>query len=254
MRAKKGGNTQLPCSVARPRRSQLSLCRLISKIATGRTSKKCCTSPTASNLCGRPSQSRSSSTRQSVDRPMRTGRGIHPAASQDRQVRSDLPHNSAACFALINNELGCAVASAGGSSGRRICLVGSMCCGPHHRLDWFAQPGHLVVGTPGRRTPHGSVRRCSSQVWASGAPAESQSRSSSTFQRTARPNRTGFGRRPSARRAHTCRTEIPRIFATSAAGTARQADSLRCVALLIPALLRARRTLDCNGTVVGKLP
>ena len=92
---------------------------------------------------------------------------------------------------------------------------------------------------------------CSSQVWVSGAPAESQSRSSSTFQRTARPSRTGFGRRPSARRAHTCRTEIPRIFATSAAGTARQADSLPCVALLIPALLRARGTRDCKATVLG---
>ena len=40
--------------------------------------------------------SRSSSTRHSVERPIRTGCGIHPAASHVRHVRSDLPHMAAA--------------------------------------------------------------------------------------------------------------------------------------------------------------
>src|SRR5581483_350775 len=37
-------------------------------------------------------QARSSATRQRVERPILTGCGIHPAASQVLQVRSDVPH------------------------------------------------------------------------------------------------------------------------------------------------------------------
>jgi hypothetical protein len=42
---------------------------------------------------------RSSSARHNVDRPIRTGCGIRPAESHDLQVRSDLPHITAACLA-----------------------------------------------------------------------------------------------------------------------------------------------------------
>jgi hypothetical protein len=48
-------------------------------------------------------QSRSSSTRHNVERPMRTGRGIQPAASHVRQVRRDLPQIDAASRALSSN-------------------------------------------------------------------------------------------------------------------------------------------------------
>ena len=44
-------------------------------------------------------QLHSSSYRQSVERPIRTGCGISPAASQVRHVRSDLLHIAAACLA-----------------------------------------------------------------------------------------------------------------------------------------------------------
>jgi hypothetical protein len=48
-------------------------------------------------------QSRSSSGRQSLARPMRTGRGTRPAASQERQVRTDARQSAAASTAVSSN-------------------------------------------------------------------------------------------------------------------------------------------------------
>lgn len=57
----------------------------------------------ASHSClgGQPASTHScsSASRHNVERPMRTGRGIRPAAFQLRQVRSDLLHSEAASWA-----------------------------------------------------------------------------------------------------------------------------------------------------------
>ena len=54
-------------------------------------------------------QARNSSARHNVERPMRTGRGILPAESQLRHVRTDFPHVAAACCGVrrsgISNSL-----------------------------------------------------------------------------------------------------------------------------------------------------
>jgi len=47
-------------------------------------------------------QSRSSSVRHSTERPTRTGWGIQPAASHERQVRNDLEHIAAAALAVTS--------------------------------------------------------------------------------------------------------------------------------------------------------
>jgi hypothetical protein len=67
-------------------------------------------------------QSCSSWNRHNVDRPILTGRGIHPAASHDRHVRSDLPHVDAACLAVISSVV-VPTPSTDDSEGNRICLI-----------------------------------------------------------------------------------------------------------------------------------
>lgn len=78
--------------------------------------------------------------------------------------------------------------------------------------------------------------RIASQRSREGAPAASQALSSSAFHRTDRPNRIGRGSRPLEFRAATCRIEIPRRWATSAAVSAKQSCSEACDLVLMHAL------------------
>ena len=68
-------------------------------------------------------QARSSSVRHNVERPIRTGWGILPAASHVRHVRSDLPHIGPACFAVTRKCCDTGRSLWVVDSGIRICLV-----------------------------------------------------------------------------------------------------------------------------------
>jgi len=77
-----------------------------------------------------------------------------------------------------------------------------------------------------------------SQASRFGAPAFSQARTSATCQRTDRPNRIGFGSRPDAFNALTCRTETFNSLATPAASVAKHSSAVSIRDLLMPAILR----------------
>ena len=76
-------------------------------------------------------QARSSSVRQSVDRPMWIGCGILPAASQDRQVRSDRPHIRAASRAVKRNGIVFCTAVVDDNSGSGLVVSLGIAIDPH---------------------------------------------------------------------------------------------------------------------------
>ena len=83
---------------------------------------------------------------------------------------------------------------------------------------------------------HSGYFRISSHLDRSGAPAASQSRNSSKFQRTARPKRIGRGRRPLEFSDQRWRVEMPSSLATSSAVRAKRSVSVACDVLLMHAL------------------
>ncbi|HEV3238223.1 MAG TPA: hypothetical protein VGZ25_14630 [Gemmataceae bacterium] len=116
-----------------------------------------------SALRGHPAatQSHSSSARQSVDRPIRTGRGIHPAASHVRQVRKDLPHVLAAWRAVNSSGTGAGPAGGPGAGAGSQLTLGLINTAPllssacpfgqraFHSLDLEKQfPAYAKAGNP----------------------------------------------------------------------------------------------------------
>jgi hypothetical protein len=96
-----------------------------------------------------------------VDRPIRTGLGIHPAASQARHVRKDFPHKTAAWRAVNSSGTGAEPAGEPGAAAGALLTLGLINMAhllpsgrpfgqrAFHSLDLEEQfPAHTKAGNP----------------------------------------------------------------------------------------------------------